>query len=265
MSHPVPVLIADDHPIFRKDLRQVIEADPGVEVVGEAEDGEVALDLIRRLRPQIAVLDVDMPQKDGFVVAREIRASRLGVDVIFLTMHKNERFFNAALDLGVKGYVLKDCASSDIVSAIKAVAAGHAFVTPLLTDFLLNRRRAASLAEQETGLPSLTVSERRMLQLVASYLRVADGAGRLDGHQRAAGWGHWHGDGDEPDHSQRRFGRVHAGGECQRRDGCRYDHLEHGDGDDLWHGSGSGQQHCVRGDYGDRSNSRPLRDEDGRP
>jgi DNA-binding NarL/FixJ family response regulator len=169
MSHPVPVLIADDHPIFRKGLRQVIEADPGVEVVGEAEDGEVALDLIRRLRPQIAVLDVDMPQKDGFVVAREIRASRLGVDVIFLTMHKNERFFNAALDLGVKGYVLKDCASSDIVSAIKAVAAGRAFVTPLLTDFLLNRRRAASLAEQETGLPSLTASERRVLQLVAEY------------------------------------------------------------------------------------------------
>ncbi|OLC46389.1 MAG: hypothetical protein AUH43_14165 [Acidobacteria bacterium 13_1_40CM_65_14] len=169
MKAQIAVLIADDHPIFRKGLRQIIESDPSLKIVAEAEDGESALDLIRRCRPQVAVLDVDMPQKDGFVIAREVRESQLNVAVIFLTMHKDERLFNAALDLDIRGYVLKDGASSEIVSGIKAVAAGHTYVTPVLTDYLLNRRRNSAPAEQQTGLSSLTEAERRVLKLVAAY------------------------------------------------------------------------------------------------
>jgi len=169
MTSEITVLIADDHPIFRKGLRQIIEADPSLKIVGEAENGESALDQVRSLQPQVAVLDVDMPRKDGFVVAREIRTLRLNLGVIFLTMHKDERVFNAALDLGVMGYVLKDSAHDEIVSSIKAVAAGHSYVTPVLTDYLLKRRRASALAEQQTGLSSLTESERRVLKLVAEY------------------------------------------------------------------------------------------------
>jgi DNA-binding NarL/FixJ family response regulator len=169
MKSEITVLIADDHPIFRKGLRQIIEADPTLKIVAEAEDGESALDQVRSQKPQVAVLDVDMPRKDGFVVAREIRTLQLDVAVIFLTMHKDERFFNAALDLGVMGYVLKDSAHDEIVSGIKAVAAGHSYVTPVLTDSLLKRRRASALAEQEPGLSSLTESERRVLKLVAEY------------------------------------------------------------------------------------------------
>jgi DNA-binding NarL/FixJ family response regulator len=169
MTAQIAVLIADDHPIFRKGLRQIIESDPGLKIVAEAEDGASALDLIRRCRPQVAVLDIDMPQKDGFAIAREVRASQSNVALIFLTMHKDERLFNAALDLDIKGYVLKDSASSEIVSSIKAVAAGHTYVTPVLTDYLLNRRHAGVLAEQQTGLSSLTEAERRVLKLVAAY------------------------------------------------------------------------------------------------
>lgn len=84
-------------------------------------------------------------------------------------MHKNERFFNAALDLGVQGYVLKDSATSEIVSGIKAVAAGQSYVTPALIDYLLNRRRASAPAEQHTGLATLTDAERRVLKPVAEY------------------------------------------------------------------------------------------------
>lgn len=120
----------------------------------------------------MAVLDVDMPHKDGCAVAREVKELRLTVALIFLTMHKNERFFNAALDLGVKGYVLKDSAGSEIVSAIRAVAAGQHYVTPLLTDYLLNRRRAGLQAEQQTGLGALTEAERRVLRLVATTRRA---------------------------------------------------------------------------------------------
>ena len=156
-------------PIFRKGLRQIIEADTSLKVVAEADDGESALELIRASLPRVAVLDVDMPIKDGFAVARELRAAGLEVALIFLTMHKNERFFNAALDLGVRGYVLKDSASAEIVNGIKAVAAGHSYVTPLLTDYLLKRSRHDAHAAQQTGLGSLTEAERRVLKLIAEY------------------------------------------------------------------------------------------------
>ena len=110
-----------------------------------------------------------MPQKDGVAVAREVGAAGLEVALIFLTMHKNERFFNAALDLGVLGYVLKDSASTEIVSGIKAVAAGHSYVTPLLTDYLLKRHRQDAQSAQQTGIGHLTEAERRVLKLIAEY------------------------------------------------------------------------------------------------
>ena len=169
MNTPITVLIADDHPIFRKGLRELIVADPGLTLVAETEDGQSALAEIQSRLPQVAVLDVDMPRRDGIEVARAVKQSRLPVSVILLTMHREERFFNAALDLGVQGYVLKDSAAGEIVNAIRSVAAGQRYITPLLTDFLLNRRRAGQQAEQTTGLSSLTEAERRVLKLVAEY------------------------------------------------------------------------------------------------
>ena len=169
MSDEITVLIADDHPIFRKGLREIITSEPSLKLVAEAEDGARALQMIRSQLPQVAVLDVDMPQQDGITVARTIKEEGLSVAVVLLTMHRNERFFNAALDLGVAGYVLKDSAVSEIVSAIRAVNAGHRFVTPLLTDYLLNRRGAQTQAEAGTGLATLTDAERRVMKLIAEY------------------------------------------------------------------------------------------------
>lgn len=165
MNTEITVLIADDHPIFRKGLREIIQVEPGLKLVAEVEDGALALARLRELRPQVAVLDVDMPQMDGISVARALRQEGLPTAIVLLTMHRNERFFNAALDLGVQGYVLKDSAASEIVSAIRAVSAGRRFVTPLLTDYLLNRRQAPP----PTGLDSLTEAERRVLKLIAHY------------------------------------------------------------------------------------------------
>jgi DNA-binding NarL/FixJ family response regulator len=169
MSHEITVLIADDHPIFRKGLREIITAEPSLNLVAEVEDGARALQAIRSQLPQVAVLDVDMPQQDGITVARTIKEEGLPVAVVLLTMHRNERFFNAALDLGVEGYVLKDSAASEIVSAIHAVSAGRRFVTPLLTDYLLNRRQAQTQSETKTGLARLTDAERRVMKLIAQY------------------------------------------------------------------------------------------------
>ena len=129
----ITVLIADDHPIVRQGLRRLIESDPRLTIVGEAGDGQSALDLIERLRPDVAVLDLDMPGTSGFDAVREMRRRRSATEVIIVTMHGEEDMFAEAMDLGVKGYVLKDTAAIDLVAGIKSVAAGRSFISPPLS------------------------------------------------------------------------------------------------------------------------------------
>lgn len=170
MAGEIKVFIADDHPIFRHGLRQIIERTPQLVVVDEAEDGEAAWQKLQTTDANVAIIDVDMPGRDGFEVARAVRDARLKVAVVFLTMHKDEHFLNQALDLNVKGYVIKDSALTDIVQCIRAVAAGQEYVSPQLTGFLLNRsRRAAALADSKPQITALTAIERRVLKQVAEY------------------------------------------------------------------------------------------------
>jgi DNA-binding NarL/FixJ family response regulator len=164
----IRVVIADDHPVFTKGLRQVLTADPSLDVVAEARDGEAAFQCIQEHKPDVAVLDIDMPKKDGFDVVRAVQKQQLPVAVVFLTMHKNEALFNAALDLGVQGYVLKDSALTEIVDSVRAVATGHNFVSPVLSTYLFGRRRRAqALSQEQPSLGDLTPAERRVLQLIA--------------------------------------------------------------------------------------------------
>jgi DNA-binding NarL/FixJ family response regulator len=168
MSKEIRIVLADDHPIFRQGLRQVIAAAPGLEVVGEAGDGAAALSCIETTRPDVAILDVDMPGQDGFAVAQEIINRKLPVAVIFLTMHRKESLFNAAINLGVKGYVLKDSALADVVTSIRAAVAGENFISPALATYLVNRnRRAGALEEQTPSINDLTTAERRILRLIS--------------------------------------------------------------------------------------------------
>ena len=180
LANGVRVLIADDHPIFRQGLRQIIEAQRDLAVVAEASDGDQALDSLQRGDVDVAVLDVTMPVKDGFVVAREARERRLAAALVFLTMHKDEHYLNAALDVGVRGYVVKDNATTEIVDCVRAVAAGGEYISPTLSSFLIRRRsRAASLAEQKPALDQLTPAERRVLRLIADGLTSREIAGQL--------------------------------------------------------------------------------------
>jgi DNA-binding NarL/FixJ family response regulator len=133
------VLIADDHPIFRKGLLLAIEAERSIEIVGEAGDGPQALHLTGKLTPDVIVLDIEMPGMTGLQVAGEIIKRRLPVQISFLTMYKEEDMFNEAMDLGVKGYVLKESAVSDIVAAIKTVAAGRYYLSPSISEYLVCR------------------------------------------------------------------------------------------------------------------------------
>lgn len=146
----------------------MIETDPRLKIVGEADDGGAALEQIKALRPEVAVLDIDMPVEDGFAVATAVRKQKLPVEIIFLTIHREEELFQAAVDMGVKGYVLKDSAVTDIIAGIKAVAAGQPYISPSLSAYLINRSgRAAALSREKPGIEDLTPMERRVLRLVA--------------------------------------------------------------------------------------------------
>ena len=168
MTAPIRLLIADDHPLLRAGLRQVIATDPGLQIIAEAADGATALQLLVQHQPDVAVLDVEMPNLTGFALLRELRAQRLATAVVFLTMYHDEDIFNEALDLGALGYVLKDSATTDITSAIRAAASGQPFISPAISAYLFNRaKRTTNLVQQLPGLNDLTPTERRVLKLIA--------------------------------------------------------------------------------------------------
>jgi DNA-binding NarL/FixJ family response regulator len=159
MADAIHVLIADDHAIFRLGLKQILNSAPPIVVVDEADDGEAAWQKLRATTAQVAILDVDMPGRDGFELARAVREARLAIAIVFLTMHKDEHFLHQALDLEVRGYVVKDSALTEIVPCVRAVAAGREYVSPQLTGFLITRSRVREL----------TAIERRVLKQVAAY------------------------------------------------------------------------------------------------
>jgi len=165
------IVIADDHPVFRHGLRDIIESESGFKVVGQAGDGESALEIIRDKCPSIVILDVAMPKLDGITLARQLVAELPFVGVILVTAYRGQKLFTEALEIGVKGYVLKESAASDIINCIRAVVAGQNYVSPELTTILVNSVRQTETAElDKSNLESLTPTELRVLSLLADYL-----------------------------------------------------------------------------------------------
>jgi DNA-binding NarL/FixJ family response regulator len=167
-TSPITVLIADDHPIFRRGLCDIIAGDASLCLVGEAVDGEQAWHLVQQLQPAVAVLDIHMPRRNGIQLGRLISQQRLGVEMIILTMDGEEALLNEALNLGVKGYLLKETAVTDLLQAIHRVAGGDCYISPTLSGALVRRKTAREALEaQKLGLAMLTRSERQILKLVA--------------------------------------------------------------------------------------------------
>jgi len=165
MSDKIQILVADDHPIVRQGLRLTIDSDDGLEIVCETGDGQETLAAASKFQPQIIILDIDLPEMDGFQVMDALRREKIESKVIFLTVHREESFMRKALGLGGAGYVLKDCAVTDILAAIRAVSEGLPFISPAMTSYLI---KAKSSPGRDT-LASLTPAERRVLRLVAQY------------------------------------------------------------------------------------------------
>lgn len=178
MSDAITVVFADDHPLFRHGLSEILDPEPAFRVVGSAGDGDTALALVRQHRPTIALLDIDMPGRSGLEVAAIIREEELGSEVVILTMHRDPAMFRRALDLGARGYLLKDSAVLEIVACLHMVATGRAYISPGLSSELLDRR--ADLARPEfAALADLTPAERPVLRLIAAGFTSAEIADSL--------------------------------------------------------------------------------------
>jgi DNA-binding NarL/FixJ family response regulator len=168
MNRKLTLVVADDHPLFRAGLRQALDAIPWIEVIAEAGDGDTALDKIKELHPDIALLDIRMPKLSGLRVMRELNKIKILTDVIFLTMYDDEETFDAAMDLGVKGYVLKESAVKDVVNAIETVADGKHYISPALMELMVaHRKKLPNRDKGSTLLKSLSPTERRILKLTA--------------------------------------------------------------------------------------------------
>ena len=180
MADDITILIADDHPIFRRGLRESLEESPGLTVIGETGDGKRALELMKSLNPNVAILDISMPVMDGFAVAREIAKSGPKVNLVFLTAHQEEALFDEAMELGVKGYVLKESSMAEIAACVHAVAEGKHYTSPALTSYLIERgRRGAGKPIDTPGLNSLTPTERRIVKMIGDYKTTKEIAAEL--------------------------------------------------------------------------------------
>ena len=180
MKPEVTVLIADDHPLLRRGLRDVIGENSRFKIVGEASDGQEALRLLASLKPQIAIVDIDMPRFNGLETLREIRQLPFPVKVVILTMYKEEDMFNTAMDLGAKAYVLKENAANEIVSALEKVDGGEAFVSTLMLEAGQRRsERVRELLLSKPQIESLTPAERRILKLIGEDYTSKEIADRL--------------------------------------------------------------------------------------
>jgi DNA-binding NarL/FixJ family response regulator len=162
------VLVADDHPIYRQGLVSIISESGDFELVGEAEDGRKALDLLELLHPAIAVLDIGMPVMDGLDVMRAARSRAWSGAFVVLTMFKEEEYFREAMELGVKGYLLKEGAASELLLCLRAVAAGRHYVSPVFSDSMLLRRDVHSTGDGAApSVMKLSPTERRILRQIA--------------------------------------------------------------------------------------------------
>ena len=164
----IQVLLADDHRIVRQGLRHVCELAGGLRVVGEAEDGRQAVKLAQQLRPDVILMDINMPVLDGVQATHLIVDANPSARVIVLTMYRQDRYVFEAIKAGARGYLLKDIDEQDLVAAIRAVHRGEALINPSLAVRLLDEfRRLSQLTDQAKEPESLTRAEMEVLRLVA--------------------------------------------------------------------------------------------------
>jgi DNA-binding NarL/FixJ family response regulator len=163
MSQKIRILLADDHAVVRQGFKLILGAQPDMEIVGEAGNGREAVELAEKLRPDVAVMDVAMPELNGIEATRRIGESAPRTRVLALSMHKDSVYVREILRAGARGYLLKDQIDSDLLAAVRAVARGEGYLSPAVSDAVLNDYRK----HVSDPIDLLTSREREVLQMIA--------------------------------------------------------------------------------------------------
>ncbi len=180
MTARIRITLSDDHPIVLAGLRQLIEAETDFELVGEAANGTAAMRTIRDTVPDVAILDISMPEMNGILVARKLAEDLPAVRLLVLTLHEDRAYLKQALDAGVRGYVLKRSAAENLVHAIRAVATGGLYVDPAIIDRVFDRTTASRGRAGKPGMPDLTEREAEVLKFASLGFTNKETARSLD-------------------------------------------------------------------------------------
>ncbi len=168
MGRKIRVLIADDHAIVREGLRAILEAQPDIEVVGEAVDGQAAVEKAKQLKPDIVIMDLTMPRMNGFEATLQIKKQNQEVMVLALTMHENDSYFFQVLNAGASGYFIKGGSSSELISAIKTVWNGDVFLYPSMAKKLVgDYLKRVGVGKDKESYDGLTDRQMEILRLIA--------------------------------------------------------------------------------------------------
>jgi len=164
----VRLILADDHPVVRHGFKEIIEKDEKYQIIAECGNGMEALSLLRELEPDIAVLDISMPDLNGLQIVKTIKSENAKTEFIILTMYEEEEYFDEAMNAGVKGYILKESALTDLLGAVQSVSDGKYFISPAISDYVIRRNK--NIRNVKSSLPSvdeLTTVERKVLKLIS--------------------------------------------------------------------------------------------------
>jgi DNA-binding NarL/FixJ family response regulator len=181
MTGKIRIVLADDHPIVLDGLRNLIRAEPDFELVGEAASGLSALKIIREQRPDVAVLDISMPELNGILLSRRLAGEMPALKLLVLTLHEDRAYLNQALEAGVRGYVLKRSAVENLVQAVRAVMVGGLYIDPAIVGRVFESKQINKRLSARKGVaPALTDREADVLKMAALGFTNKEIASRLD-------------------------------------------------------------------------------------
>jgi DNA-binding NarL/FixJ family response regulator len=181
VTEKIRIVLADDHPIVLDGLRNLIRAEPDFALVGEAASGLSALKIIREQRPDVAVLDISMPELNGILLSRRLASEMPALRLLVLTLHEDRAYLNQALEAGVRGYVLKRSAVENLVQAIRAVMVGGLYIDPAIVGRVFESKQVnRRLAARKGVSPALTDREADVLKMAALGFTNKEIASRLD-------------------------------------------------------------------------------------